>query len=391
MDSRIEEYKDGICHWEKQLTLVQKKLDKRSGEIYQVLGMYFIFEGVVLNILAQLSSKNSCRNWWIPVVVSLITSAVTLVSLVVKQNDCIKLMRKLKKRQDIINYYQNELEDLRRNTDPRRPRLIIRYDNPPNRCMLTILQEFLLPSTQMPKRPTHSEWAAFQYYITDVLKMSSLNIVIVTLTLLNNNSEKFHKMAEAPAPMKIRRNIFKEYREGIRHWEKQQKLVQKRLDSAINQIYQVLGMYFVFVGMVLNMVAHLASMTNSSTKWWIPSSVSLTTSAAALASLILKQNYCIKMMRKLKKREYIVHCYQALVEDMKRNPRRSRKNIFYCNPPNRSISKIGLEFLLQNYMNRIPRSPTREEWAEFQYFVLNCALAAFGVWVSLISRDLMCR
>ncbi len=71
--------------WEEQAASISRRIERKENrtyvvknEIYQVLGFYIVFQGVVLTAVAQASALK-CSQWWSPFTLSLIASIVTIV------------------------------------------------------------------------------------------------------------------------------------------------------------------------------------------------------------------------------------------------------------------------------------------------------------------------
>jgi glutamate-1-semialdehyde aminotransferase len=74
-----------LRNWEEQAASISRRIERKENrtyvvknEIYQVLGFYIVFQGVVLTAVAQASALQ-CSQWWSPFTLSLIASIVTIV------------------------------------------------------------------------------------------------------------------------------------------------------------------------------------------------------------------------------------------------------------------------------------------------------------------------
>ncbi|CAK9221877.1 unnamed protein product [Sphagnum jensenii] len=74
-----------LRNWEEQAASISRRIERKENrtyvvknEIYQVLGFYIVFQGVVLTAVAQASALK-CNQWWSPFTLSLIASIVTIV------------------------------------------------------------------------------------------------------------------------------------------------------------------------------------------------------------------------------------------------------------------------------------------------------------------------
>jgi hypothetical protein len=72
--------------WEKNYKVARERIEKKEtrtinakAELYQLLGFYSVFQGVVLTAVAQ-SNTLFCLSSWAPASLSLLASAVTVVS-----------------------------------------------------------------------------------------------------------------------------------------------------------------------------------------------------------------------------------------------------------------------------------------------------------------------
>jgi len=74
-----------LKNWEEQAASIAKKIERKEtrtfvvkNELYQLVGFYIVFQGVVLTAVAQ-ASVLTCEQWWSPFTLSLIASIVTIV------------------------------------------------------------------------------------------------------------------------------------------------------------------------------------------------------------------------------------------------------------------------------------------------------------------------
>ncbi|XP_002966134.2 uncharacterized protein LOC9652708 [Selaginella moellendorffii] len=88
--------------WKKEEEVVNQRIERKEqrlqsakNEIYQLLGIYFVFQGVILTALAQ--ANDLSEKWrWIPFVLSTLASMATILALVYKLRDCSELERQIK-------------------------------------------------------------------------------------------------------------------------------------------------------------------------------------------------------------------------------------------------------------------------------------------------------
>jgi hypothetical protein len=88
--------------WEKNYKVARERIEKKEtrtinakAELYQMLGFYSVFQGVVLTALAQ-SNTLYCLSSWAPASLSLLASAVTVVSVHYKLTNYSRLKVALK-------------------------------------------------------------------------------------------------------------------------------------------------------------------------------------------------------------------------------------------------------------------------------------------------------
>jgi hypothetical protein len=76
--------------WSKKETLFSTRVERKKqgvanvkSDVYQLLGIFSVFQGVLLTAVAQ-SSLLHCNNWWSPIALSLMASVVTISGVVQK-------------------------------------------------------------------------------------------------------------------------------------------------------------------------------------------------------------------------------------------------------------------------------------------------------------------
>lgn len=91
-----------LREWEKMFELARERIEKKStrafnakSELYQLIGFYSVFQGVVLTAVAQ-SNTLYCLSSWGPASLSLLASAVTVVSVHYKLTNYSRLKVALK-------------------------------------------------------------------------------------------------------------------------------------------------------------------------------------------------------------------------------------------------------------------------------------------------------
>jgi hypothetical protein len=79
-----------LTEWEKRFEVSSLRIEKKNtrsinakNELYQLIGFYSVFQGVVLTAVAQ-TSLMQCQQSWIPVSLSLLASIATIVSVYIR-------------------------------------------------------------------------------------------------------------------------------------------------------------------------------------------------------------------------------------------------------------------------------------------------------------------
>jgi len=74
-----------LKNWEEQAKSISRRIERKENrtyavknEVYQLLGFYLVFQGVVLTAVAQ-ASVLTCEEWWSPFILSSMTSIVAIV------------------------------------------------------------------------------------------------------------------------------------------------------------------------------------------------------------------------------------------------------------------------------------------------------------------------
>ncbi|KAG0556634.1 hypothetical protein M758_11G066600 [Ceratodon purpureus] len=85
-----EVFKEALETWENLDTLFANRIDKKRkqssslrNEIYQLIGFYLVFQGVLMTAVAQ-SNLLTCHNWWTAFCLSLLASVVTVGGVIQK-------------------------------------------------------------------------------------------------------------------------------------------------------------------------------------------------------------------------------------------------------------------------------------------------------------------
>lgn len=89
--------KKRLAQLEKEEDIVRQRVENKESsrsstqnEIYQLFGLYFVFQGVVLSALFQAASGGNsalCKLWWLPFSLSLVASVATITATFHKLHD----------------------------------------------------------------------------------------------------------------------------------------------------------------------------------------------------------------------------------------------------------------------------------------------------------------
>jgi hypothetical protein len=89
----VPKLKRSLTEWEKRFEVSSLRIEKKNtrsinakNELYQLIGFYSVFQGVVLTAVAQ-TNLIQCRQSWGPVSLSLLASIATIVSVYIKLKD----------------------------------------------------------------------------------------------------------------------------------------------------------------------------------------------------------------------------------------------------------------------------------------------------------------
>jgi uncharacterized membrane protein len=110
-------FKVALEEWDRKERLLSARLERREkqkvdliNQIFNLVGFYSVFQGVVLTAVSQLaaSSESQCGKVWFPIVLSLVAAVVALIGLWLR-------FKKLKELEDSINIEKKALaEPIRR-------------------------------------------------------------------------------------------------------------------------------------------------------------------------------------------------------------------------------------------------------------------------------------
>jgi hypothetical protein len=127
-----EKLKVTLREWEKRYKVARERIEKKStrasnakNELYQLIGFYSVFQGVVLTAVAQ-SSTIFCKQSWGPASLSLLASIVTVLSVHFKLNNYSKLKssldQEIKDSKVSPHEYPEEGKDTQRDRESERDR-----------------------------------------------------------------------------------------------------------------------------------------------------------------------------------------------------------------------------------------------------------------------------
>ncbi|XP_024359523.1 uncharacterized protein [Physcomitrium patens] len=105
--------------WEESFGLHQKRREYKESrrdavrnEIYQVIGFYVVFQGVIFTAVAQ-ASMLRCQNWWTSFLLSLLTSLVTAAVVIQKVTDFWALEKTIADEKNAIKIYKERINKVK--------------------------------------------------------------------------------------------------------------------------------------------------------------------------------------------------------------------------------------------------------------------------------------
>ncbi|KAG0631174.1 hypothetical protein M758_1G233400 [Ceratodon purpureus] len=105
--------------WNKEVTILTARLDKKKtdvasvwNEIYQLIGFYSAFEGLLFTAVAQASTL-TCKNWPFPLVLSLLATIFIIVGVIQKFGTIFYLKQNIAEKQRRRNTALKRLKKLR--------------------------------------------------------------------------------------------------------------------------------------------------------------------------------------------------------------------------------------------------------------------------------------
>lgn len=83
-------HKKALAEWERKEKLFTSRVERKTkkvgnlkNEVYQSIGFFSVFQGVILTAVAQ-SNLLHCNNWWSPILLSVLASVVTIAGVTQK-------------------------------------------------------------------------------------------------------------------------------------------------------------------------------------------------------------------------------------------------------------------------------------------------------------------
>ncbi|CAM6018638.1 unnamed protein product [Sphagnum balticum] len=108
-----------LIDWEKRFKVALSRIDKKrtrsintKNELYQLIGFYSVFQGVVLTAVAQ-TNLIRCSQSWGPASLSLLASVSTIASVYAKLKDYSQLRRALEEETNDSRVWQNWIASLK--------------------------------------------------------------------------------------------------------------------------------------------------------------------------------------------------------------------------------------------------------------------------------------
>lgn len=113
-------YAKALQEWSRKETLLTSRVDrKKSGvadlknQIYQLIGFFSVFQGVVLTAIAQ-SNLLHCKNVWSPIVLSVVASTITIFGVVQKLRKTNAFLKTIDSEEQSLKNLVRRLNYLRR-------------------------------------------------------------------------------------------------------------------------------------------------------------------------------------------------------------------------------------------------------------------------------------
>ncbi|KAH9330301.1 hypothetical protein KI387_002409, partial [Taxus chinensis] len=127
----FEEIEDSLAHkftldlWEREEKVLSNRINHKDttrmsiqNEIYQLLALYFVLQGVVLTALfqgLQAPNQNTCKSWWIPFAFSALSFLATVAALHHKFREQLEIENNLQQEKQECRALFKCIQDLRAN------------------------------------------------------------------------------------------------------------------------------------------------------------------------------------------------------------------------------------------------------------------------------------
>lgn len=122
---RYQKLKLAFDDWEKTFETFQKRREYKEAqrdairnEIYQVIGFYVVFQGVIFTAVAQASSLH-CNNWWTAFLLSLLMSLVTIGVVLQKLSEFWALETTIASVKSSAKVLQTRINEVKLNVGPK--------------------------------------------------------------------------------------------------------------------------------------------------------------------------------------------------------------------------------------------------------------------------------
>ncbi|XP_024365586.1 uncharacterized protein [Physcomitrium patens] len=114
-----ERHKKALQFWETQDALCTRRVDSKrkqsaaaKNEVYQLIGFYSVFQGVLLTAVAQ-SNMLHCNHWYFPFILSALASISALVGICLKFRTVRKLEKTIDSEKQSRQIFVNRIQKLR--------------------------------------------------------------------------------------------------------------------------------------------------------------------------------------------------------------------------------------------------------------------------------------
>ena len=118
-DPVYNEHRVMLEDWTKQLEASERSLARKQAsgssaraDLYQILGLFFVFQGVVITAAAQ-SNLLKCNNWYLPFMLSLIVSVAAFAAAIQKLKEEADFKKQSRLEKAVHRSIYNSLDKLR--------------------------------------------------------------------------------------------------------------------------------------------------------------------------------------------------------------------------------------------------------------------------------------